>query len=256
MTKGIIQILAALFLSLLVQGGVFRVGSYNIRHGCGMDQKIDLNRIAATLAKMDADVITLQEVDKNCQRSGNIDLAAQLAKKLKMDYRFAASFAYDGGQYGLAVLSRLPIKEMKQHRLPGGSEPRTALEVKVRLQSINCPVSVVSIHNDWVSDEVRCRQINSLLDQISGRAHPVILAGDFNAEPHEDSMGILVQKGWVILDKKGAKTCPADLPTLAIDHLVTKDLSWELLGCRVLEEKIASDHRPIVAEWKIPAGGS
>ena len=128
-----------------------------------MDKKIDLKRTAGVIAKMNADVVTLQEVDKNCARSGKQDIAAELAKLLKMDHRFGPSFPYDGGEYGLAVLSRLPIVAMKQHKLPGGSEPRTALEVQVKVEGVKEPVSVVSIHIDWLSNEVKVGQVKALL---------------------------------------------------------------------------------------------
>jgi len=256
MMKTLTKYLMVLLLSSFARGAEFRVAAYNIKHGQGMDKKIDLKRTAEVIAGMKADVVTLQEVDKNCARSGKRDIAAELAAILKMDYRFGASFPYDGGEYGLAVLSRLPILGMKQHKLPGGSEPRTAFEVQVKIEGVKEPVSVVSIHNDWVSNEVKVGQVKALLNGLAEVKHPVVLAGDFNALPGEDSMKILAEKGWTILDKKGVKTCPADEPTKEIDYIVTLGLPWKIKEHKVVEEKVASDHRPIYAVWEIPAGGS
>lgn len=245
-------ILAMLAGLLPVFGGEFRVASYNIKHGQGMDGKIDLKRTAEVILKMKADVVTLQEVDRNCGRSGNLDIAAELGKLLKMDHRFGKSIPLGKGSYGVAVLSRLPIVEMKHYKLPGGPEPRTALEVRVKVEGVEGPVSVVSIHNDWTSDEVRRGQVNSLLEQMGQVKNPIVLAGDFNAQREAASMKIFDREGWQVLDKKGAKTCPSDVPKVEIDFMVTKGVPWKVLEHKVVEEKVASDHRPIYAVWEIP----
>ena len=54
--------------------------TYNIRHGAGMDGKIDLERIAAVIRKAKPDIVALQEIDKNCKRSGSVDIAAELGR--------------------------------------------------------------------------------------------------------------------------------------------------------------------------------
>ena len=82
-----------------------RVMSYNIKHGYGMDGKIDFERIAAVIRKQNPDVVTLQEVDKAVSRSGGIDTAQHLGQLLGMTHHFAKFMDYQGGEYGLAGLS-------------------------------------------------------------------------------------------------------------------------------------------------------
>ena len=83
--------------------------AYNIRHGEGMDNKIDLQRIADVISKVNPDLVALQEVDKFCKRSGQRDLARELGEMLGMQHRFGKFMDYQGGEYGMAVLSRFPI---------------------------------------------------------------------------------------------------------------------------------------------------
>ena len=55
--------------------------SYNIRHGVGMDNAMNLERQAAIIKACEADVVGLQEVDSMTNRSGVIDEAAYLAQQ-------------------------------------------------------------------------------------------------------------------------------------------------------------------------------
>jgi len=231
-------------------GGELRVVSYNIKHGQGMDGKIDLERVAAVIARKKPDLVALQEVDKNCRRSGNQDIAAELGKLLGMAHRFGKSIDHDGGEYGVAVLSKLPITGMTHYILPGGDERRTALEVQVTVKGVEEPVSFVSVHNDWSTEEVRVGQVAALLEGLKKVKHPVILAGDFNAELEGGSMKLLAKEGWKILDKKGVKTAPSDKPKVEIDFIVTRGMEAKLLEHGAMEERIVSDHWPIFAIWE------
>lgn len=231
-------------------GDELRVVSYNIKHGQGMDGKIDLKRVAAVIAQKNPDLVALQEVDKNCRRSGSRDIAAELGKLLGMEHRFGKSIDHDGGEYGVAVLSKLPITGLNHYKLPGGDERRTALEVQVRVKGSVDPVSFVSVHNDWSTEEVRLGQVAALLEGLKKVKHPVILAGDFNGELEDGSMKFLVKEGWTVLDKKGVKTAPSDEPKVEIDFVVTRGLKAELLEHGAIEERVVSDHWPIFAVWR------
>ncbi|YCM46461.1 endonuclease/exonuclease/phosphatase family protein [Verrucomicrobiaceae bacterium 227] len=244
------RLLVSVGLLQAALGGELRVVSYNIKHGRGMDGKIDLERVAAVIAQKKPHLVALQEVDKDCKRSGNRDIAAELAKLLGMEHRFGKSIDHDGGEYGVAVLSKLPISGLHHYKLPGGPEPRTALEVQVTVKGHAESVSFVSVHNDWTSEEVRVGQVTALLDHLKERKHPVIIAGDFNGEMNDASVKLFGEKGWKVLDKKGVKTYPSDKPEIEIDFVVTRGLKAELLEHGAMEERIVSDHWPIFAAWK------
>lgn len=223
----------------------FRLVSYNIKHGLGMDGKIDLERIARVIAVEKPDVVTLQEVDQGCRRSGSVDQAAELGRLLGMEHRFGKFMDFQGGEYGMAVLSKLPVKDTRIHRLPDGAEPRIALEVVVESPSWLGPVSVVGIHNDWINEEVRVKQIGALLEALKKRKSPIVLAGDFNAGPDSDSLKLLAQEGWQRLRKGSTKTCPSVKPKWEIDFFIAKGLPPFQFEEKVIPEKVASDHRPI-----------
>ncbi|MBN1443777.1 MAG: endonuclease/exonuclease/phosphatase family protein, partial [Planctomycetes bacterium] len=87
----------------------YRVVSYNIRHGRGMDGEVDLERTAAVLRRLEPDIVGLQEVDDRVERSGRVNQPEELGRLLDMHPAFGSFFAHQGGQYGMAVLSRHPI---------------------------------------------------------------------------------------------------------------------------------------------------
>jgi endonuclease/exonuclease/phosphatase family metal-dependent hydrolase len=155
-----------------------RVVSYNIRHGQGMDGRVDLERIARILESLRPDLVALQEVDRGCTRSGDADQAAVLGRRLGLHHAFAAFMEYQGGEYGLAVLSRHPVEEVRRHVLPPGAEPRTALEVRVRPPGASSPLSFVSIHLDWTREELREAQMAALVEALRPRAHDEREASD------------------------------------------------------------------------------
>jgi endonuclease/exonuclease/phosphatase (EEP) superfamily protein YafD len=106
-----------------------RVATWNIRAA----RSAPVAAIAAELEAMQADVIALQEVDMRVRRTGFVDEPATLASALAFHYVFAASIKWDEGNYGLAVLSRWPLMEVRRHRLDrtAAAEPRIVLEVTV-----------------------------------------------------------------------------------------------------------------------------
>src|SRR5690625_2330211 len=109
-----------------------RVMTFNIRHGRGMDDVVDLQRIAQVIQQHQADVVALNEVDSATERSGGIRQAQYLGEMLNMQAVFGASIPYQGGEYGNAVLSRFPLTLRKLHHLPNGArENRTLLHTVI-----------------------------------------------------------------------------------------------------------------------------
>src|SRR6266481_8454327 len=86
-----------------------RVMTYNIHVGVGMDKKLNLQRIADVINGQHPDLIGLQEVDRGVKRTEGRDEITELAKLTAMNYAFAHNLDYQGGQYGVAILSRFPI---------------------------------------------------------------------------------------------------------------------------------------------------
>lgn len=229
-----------------------RVAAYNVKHGLGMDSVIDLERVASVLRGLYADVITLQEIDRGVERSGGVDQATRLANLLGMSAHFGDFMPYQGGEYGMAVLTRLPVLAVDNIRLPDGEEPRSALEVQVAAGVSGLPVSIVGIHF-YRTDEERLAQADSLSSYLDGAGRPVILAGDFNSQRGDVVMTRLADEGWMAVEKEGdSGTFPSDGPQREIDFmLVRPDSVFDVREHFVVDEAVASDHRPIMIVVRI-----
>jgi len=229
--------------------GELRVLAYNIHHGEGMDDAVDLPRIADVIRSEKPDFVALQEVDKGVNRSGKVNQAMVLGELLGMYHNFAKFMDYDGGEYGLAVLSKYPILKSHIHRLPVGAEPRVVLEVEAMVNGK--PISFASIHLDWTKSSLRVAQFKALDKALAVRKHPVIVAGDYNAEPDSPTMQLARQSGFIIPKLNPNLTWPADAPKVEIDYIVIRGMPSIKATSTVLGERIASDHRPVVGviQW-------
>ena len=225
-----------------------RLMSYNIKRGFGMDQRTDLERTIEYVARQKPDLLALQEVDRNCRRSGSVDQAAVMGKALGMEASFHKFMDYDGGEYGLAILSRLPVKKTVTHELPPGVEPRVAGEIQVEMDGE--PLSFVSLHLDWTTTERRIPQAHALTEALAARKHSVILGGDFNAKPGSPTMKLFGEDYHVVAKQGHRLTFPADVPKIEIDFFAARNVeNPQKLTSRVLDEPLVSDHRPLVMEF-------
>lgn len=234
-----------------------RIAAYNIRHGEGSDGQVDLSRIAEVLSALDADVITLQEVDNRTERTGDIDQIQVLAGQMGYEGFHGAHRAYQGGAYGNAILTRLPVTSVRTRTIPPASgSALTVHEVVLTLtehgtahtaRDVGRTISVVSVHLAGTPEE-RLAQADSLTSFFATAEHPVFLAGDFNGRPDGPVVRRL-ERDWQIFRKSGnPHTYPSPAPDREIDFIMARPRSGvELIEHRVIDEPLASDHRPILA---------
>ncbi len=223
-----------------------RLLAYNIKHGLGNDGQIDLERTAAVINALQPDLVALQEVDKGVERTGGVDQAQRLGELTGMHAVFGDFMEYQGGHYGMAILSRFPIAESKNHRLPAGAEPRSALAARVQMADAGREVVFVGIHLYRTLEERLC-QAKRVVDAMADEATPVILAGDFNSTPDSEVMS-LVRGGWTLPDKgEDRLTFSSDDPRREIDFIGYRPAGvFEVVEQRVIDEPVASDHRPVL----------
>jgi endonuclease/exonuclease/phosphatase family metal-dependent hydrolase len=234
--------------------------TYNIHHGEGVDARLDLDRIARLIVQLDPDLVALQEVDQNTQRTGSVDQAAELGLRTSRHVMFGKSMDYSGGGYGNAVLSRWPIERHATHALPSSAErePRSALEVIVSPGTSAVPLRFISTHLDHTRDAkdrmAQVERINSLFVQTNGL--PVILAGDFNALAETAVVRNLLPVWADASANNPQPTVPAQAPRSRIDYVFVRPAAgWRILRSTVIEESVASDHRPLLVEleWRAAA---
>jgi len=253
-----------------------RVASYNIHAGIGEDDVFDLDRTAAAITGLDADVVGLQEVDVHWSaRSQWRDTLQELGSRLHMQVAFAPIYDLDplaAGEprrgYGVAVLSRYPIVARENHQITRLSTqvpnpvPALApgfLEAVVQIGGARTHVYVT--HLDYRADpSVRRLQVSdtrSILAQDPPGARQILL-GDFNAEPTAPELQPLwqsVHDTWTEAPVTSGHelTYPAILPTKRIDYVTVSPNIITVAAAVPADDlaRSASDHRPVVATVQI-----
>lgn len=248
---------------------IINVISYNIHH-CNPPAKrgvIEIDSIASVIVRSGADIAFLQEVDKNVTRSGVEDQAALLATKSGLHYyHFYKAIDFMGGEYGVAILSRYPLKDLKNTPLdsPQKSEERVLGTAVVEIGD-NISILLANTHLD-LKPINRTRQITQIDSIIKDSPFGVILAGDFNATPESDQIQYLI-KNYIIPTSRLEYTFPNETPDRTIDYIFIKNPGkdnhptaptqtttkphLEFVTYKVLHNINASDHLPIIAQIRI-----
>lgn len=237
-----------------------RVMSYNIHVGIGMDKKLDLRRIADVINRERPDLVGLQEVDRGVERTGRIDEIVELARLTGMEYAFAPNLRYQGGWYGVAVLSRLPILATEHRRYANlrETERRGFIRVEVATAS-GQRLDFVTTHLDYQYEDGRLFETQQLMKALEATKTPLIIVGDFNDEPAGSSYRLMLTRfadAWVSESRAAsndlavAGTYPADKPVKRIDYIFYSNNGLLRAKRARVINTLASDHRPLVAEME------
>jgi len=240
-----------------------RIVTYNVHRCVGADRRLDVARVAAVLAALDPDIVALQELDVGRKRTGHVDQAHEIARRLEMVSHFHAAMQVEEERYGDAILTRFPERLVKTGALPGydpirALEPRGALWVEVEVAGR--PLQVINTHLGLVPRE---QQIQAA--HLAGAAwlghdacvDPAILLGDFNATSSSLVYQTLTHRlrpaRKLAKRRQPTSTFPSALPVLRIDHLFVS------AGIEVSDvfapfdplTRAASDHLPLVMDFEL-----
>jgi endonuclease/exonuclease/phosphatase family metal-dependent hydrolase len=253
----------AAFVSSTVQGdderSELRVLCYNIHYGQGTDGRYDIERLAGVINKAKPDLVALQEVDVGVKRSGRVHQIRQLAELTGMAARYGPTQHYEGGLFGNAVLTRLPILDVIIHPLPYTEStpervtyPRGAIVVTLRGRD-GKPLRFISTHfqHNVAEDRVaEAKSINTLFARDDDV--PTILAGDMNSKPDDEPIQLLLKHWSNASDEPASPTAPAIQPTSRIDYIFYRPAGrLRFTQAEVIDESMASDHRPVLAVFEL-----
>lgn len=143
----------------------------------------------------------------------------------------------------------MPIRAHRTIPLPPGDEPRAALLVEVELANGE-RVALVCVHLDWVADDrVRFDQARTLCASLDALPTPYLVVGDFNDQPGSRTLGLFAERTLAAAKPEAARfTHPADEPTKEIDFVQAgPPARWQVHDVQVVDERMASDHRPLLA---------
>lgn len=253
-----------------------RMATFNILHGRSPDDdKVDLDRLVHSVRELDADVLALQEVDREQPRSSMADLTAIAAAAMgAVSHRFVAAISGTPGAtwmastgseqpgtaaYGIALLSRYPAVSWQVLRLPRipvrfpmylrephrvvvvNEEPRAAM-----VAQLETPLGVITVANTHLSFVPGWNrvQLRRLLQDLRGLPGPRILMGDLNMGPADAT-----RSGMRSLAT--AATFPVGTPTRQLDHILTDHP--RLITMRPHAPMLPiSDHRALVVDVDQP----
>lgn len=248
-----------LFLLLLVPLSVsaqektqLKIMSYNLRFG----ELATLQQLGEFIKSENPDIVLLQEVDIYTNRDraphqNGKNFIAELGYYTQMMSLFGKSIAYEGGYYGLGILSKYPFVQTERMLLPmveKNREQRSLLTAKVELDN-GQTLTVACTHLD-LKPEIRLVQVNAINKFLKKTDSPIVLAGDFNAKPDSPEI-VKGMNGWQRSFKDDALTIPSKAPKSKIDYIFTSpEKQWKLINSYIPEVNL-SDHRPIVAVYEL-----
>ena len=245
MKKNLLFIFAALFIFSAQAQNTLKLMSYNIKNANGMDNVCNFQRIANVINNTSPDVVAIQEVDSMTNRSGQKYVLGEIAERTQMHGYFAPAIDYDGGKYGIGLLTKQVPLRLQSLPLPGRKEARTLILAEFA-DYIYCCTHMS------LTEEDRMKSLELVKAFTSSSTKPLFLAGDMNAEPESGFIKEL-QKDFQILSNPKQHTFPAPDPKETIDYIATLKQNakgFAVISAKVINEPMASDHRPILVELR------
>jgi endonuclease/exonuclease/phosphatase family metal-dependent hydrolase len=239
--------------------GTLRIMSFNIKNGEIAGH--DLGKLVDPIRPSNPDVLALQEVDEGTQRSGGLAETTGIAAQLGMAHSyFGKNFSFDGGSYGLAIVSKYPLSNTRTIRLDdrttraNGYEPRIAVAADVSIDAKK--ITVVSIHAS-LHEEERAENARRIVSALGSSASHAIIMGDLNETPSKDMGDAFTDAGFKDAYNERHPlslgfTMPASPNPLKRIDFMYKGSSFGRTKHAWVPDVKTSDHRPVAAVVYLP----
>ena len=221
-----------------------RVMSYNVKNGIGMDGVKSIERCADVIRKVNPDIVAVQELDSMTRRNDRYVLG-DMAKRIGYYDYYGPTINYQGGKYGIGVLSKKPALSVKFYSMPHHKEDRGVLVVEFKKYYLICT------HLSGVPRKKgKGVQVDVIRDVVEKLDKPVFIAGDMNARPGSPVMRAFKEFATILSDDSKL-TAPSNNPRGCIDYILGAKASFKVLKEEVLYDVLASDHLPLYVDAKI-----
>ncbi|MFK2807012.1 endonuclease [Bacteroides fragilis] len=246
MRKLLLLLFSALFVLSAQAEDVLRLMTYNVRNANGMDGICNYQRVANVINNTRPDIVAIQELDSMTARSNRTDVLKELAERTQLHPCFAPAIDYDGGKYGIGILSKETPLRVQTFALPGREEARTLLVAEF-------PEYVFACTHLSLTEEDRMKSLEILKSVAADTRKPFFLAGDFNSDADSGFIKDL-KSTFQILSNPKQPTYPASEPKETLDYLIAlkqETPTFVVNSARVIDEPLASDHRPLLVEVRM-----
>ena len=220
--------------------------SYNVRNTKGMDGIRNLQRVANVIINEAPDVVAVQELDSMTTRSNQQYVLGELAERTQMHATYAPAISFQGGKYGIGILSKETPLNIRTYPLPGREEARMLLVAEFENYFFACT-------HLSLTEEDRLASLDIIKSSVVKSNKPYFLAGDLNDQPDSKFIQAL-QQDFQMLTHIKKPTFPAPEPTETIDYIAAwkhGSNDFANLSAQVLEEPVASDHRPLSVQLRM-----
>lgn len=214
-------------------------------------ERSTLERIAGVIRSVSPDLVSLQEVDRKVIRSKSVDQPAELARLCDMRVVFEKKHRASRRRIWECDLEQTPDFEPSQSSASDEQPGRSSRCAGSRTKwERTCPTPFVSRKPFRPSPRSgdRIASAYAINELVTGMERPIVLAGDLNAPEDAEPLKVLLAD-WTNTATKSMPTIPVKKPTRQIDFILCKasGMRFKTVEIRVLDEEIASDHRPIFA---------
>jgi endonuclease/exonuclease/phosphatase family metal-dependent hydrolase len=216
--------------------------TYNVHLCVGVDSKTDYQRVADVINRINPQVVALQELDSATQRSDGYVTLNELATRTNMYPVYGPYFEYEGGKYGIGILSKEKPVKWQSIPIPGRRENRLLI-VELEDYILCCT------HLSGIQD-AKLKSVEILNDLLEESSKPVFFAGDLNSVPGSEVINN-IEARWIMLNNPSLPTFPSNNPQKCIDYIFAlKDNSYTFkINHNIVEkEPVASDHCPVWVE--------